>query len=297
MVEAARAEQARRAARHAEPQHADDRRRPCKLLRDGIIGDVLVAKCWNSQRRGTIGHGRGRRSAGRLRLRHLGRPGPDGPLSVRNRCHNAGTGGTTSAPATWATTASTTSITRAGAWASTRIPTRSPRSAASTSSTTTSSSPTRSRWRSSTRATASRAAKRKLIYEQRIWSHELSRTTATAAPSSTAPRGRCFSAGAARSRCVDDRKQSVAVGRQARRAERRAARAELLRCHSRPARLNADALTGHLSTSLCHLGNIATRLGRSLTFDPQTERFVGDDEANALVRREYRDHWGTPRST
>ena len=61
------------------------------------------------------------------------------------------------------------------------------------------------------------------------------------------------------------------------------------------AKLNADALTGHLSTSLCHLGNIATRVGRSLTFDPQTEQILGDDEANALVRREYRDHWGTPR--
>jgi predicted dehydrogenase len=60
------------------------------------------------------------------------------------------------------------------------------------------------------------------------------------------------------------------------------------------ARLNADALTGHLSTSLCHLGNIATRLGRSLTFDPKTEQIVGDEEANRLVRREYRDHWGRP---
>jgi predicted dehydrogenase len=59
--------------------------------------------------------------------------------------------------------------------------------------------------------------------------------------------------------------------------------------------LNADALTGHLSTSLCHLGNIATRLRRSLQFDPEKEQIVGDKEANALLRRQYRDHWGTPR--
>ena len=58
--------------------------------------------------------------------------------------------------------------------------------------------------------------------------------------------------------------------------------------------LNADPLTGHMSTSLCHLGNIATRLGRALQFDGEREQFVGDDEANALVSREYRDHWGTP---
>jgi predicted dehydrogenase len=59
--------------------------------------------------------------------------------------------------------------------------------------------------------------------------------------------------------------------------------------------LAADAIVGHLSTSLCHLGNIATRLGRSFVFDPKSEQVVGDREANALLRREYRDHWGAPR--
>jgi predicted dehydrogenase len=61
------------------------------------------------------------------------------------------------------------------------------------------------------------------------------------------------------------------------------------------AKLNADALTGHLSTALCHLGNISTRVGRSLKFDPQAEQILGDDEANKLIRREYREHWGTPK--
>jgi hypothetical protein len=61
--------------------------------------------------------------------------------------------------------------------------------------------------------------------------------------------------------------------------------------------LNADATIGHLSTSLCHMGNIATRLARSLEFDPATEQFVNDDEANRLVRREYRDHWGRPKES
>ena len=61
------------------------------------------------------------------------------------------------------------------------------------------------------------------------------------------------------------------------------------------AELNADALVGHLSTSLAHLANIATRVGRSLVFDPRLEQIVGDDAAKALVRREYREHWGTPR--
>ena len=57
---------------------------------------------------------------------------------------------------------------------------------------------------------------------------------------------------------------------------------------------NADAMTGHLSATLCHLGNICARLGRTLTFDPQTERFVEDIQANELIGRKYRDgHWAS----
>ena len=57
---------------------------------------------------------------------------------------------------------------------------------------------------------------------------------------------------------------------------------------------NADIEIGHLSSSLCHLGNIATRVRRVLEFDPKREQIVGDDEANALVTRKYRAHWGRP---
>lgn len=37
---------------------------------------------------------------------------------------------------------------------------------------------------------------------------------------------------------------------------------------------------GHSVATLCHLGNIARRLGRKLKWDPQQEVFPGDDEAN-----------------
>jgi predicted dehydrogenase len=57
---------------------------------------------------------------------------------------------------------------------------------------------------------------------------------------------------------------------------------------------NADIGIGHLTTSLCHLGNVATRLGRGFQFDPASEQVVGDDEANKLMGRDYRDHWGRP---
>ena len=51
---------------------------------------------------------------------------------------------------------------------------------------------------------------------------------------------------------------------------------------------------GHMSTSLCHLANIAFRTGRKVTFDPQTETFPGDPEANRLLTRTYREPFVVP---
>ncbi len=53
---------------------------------------------------------------------------------------------------------------------------------------------------------------------------------------------------------------------------------------------NGPVQTGHLSSSLAHLGNISYRLGRQLEFDPVAERFVGEgeNEANAMLSRDYR---------
>lgn len=69
-----------------------------------------------------------------------------------------------------------------------------------------------------------------------------------------------------------------------------------LECIKSGARPHADIEVGHFSAALCHLGNIATRLGRTLTFDPATEIILGDPEANRLVKRTYRDHWSAPKS-
>ncbi len=57
----------------------------------------------------------------------------------------------------------------------------------------------------------------------------------------------------------------------------------------------ADIEIGHLSSSLCHLGNIATRVRRVINFDPKTEEILNDKDAAPMVRRTYRDHWGRPR--
>ncbi len=60
------------------------------------------------------------------------------------------------------------------------------------------------------------------------------------------------------------------------------------------AKLNADITINHLSTALCHLGNIAARTRKALVFDPVKEHFVGDEETSKLLRREYREHWAKP---
>jgi predicted dehydrogenase len=53
-------------------------------------------------------------------------------------------------------------------------------------------------------------------------------------------------------------------------------------------KLNGPVETAHLSSALAHLGNIAYQTGRVLTFDPVTETFPGDAEANAMLSRKYR---------
>lgn len=48
---------------------------------------------------------------------------------------------------------------------------------------------------------------------------------------------------------------------------------------------------GHRSATVCHLGNIAMTLRRTLAWDPEQEIFPDDPEANRLLARPYRGHW------
>jgi predicted dehydrogenase len=57
------------------------------------------------------------------------------------------------------------------------------------------------------------------------------------------------------------------------------------------AQLNAEILEGHRSTLLCHLGNIAQRVRRSLDCNPANGMIEGDTEAMQLWQREYADGW------
>lgn len=61
-----------------------------------------------------------------------------------------------------------------------------------------------------------------------------------------------------------------------------------------PAGLNAPIAEGVLSATLCHLGNIATRVGRKLHLDPATGACLDDAEAAALYTRTYRQGYELP---
>lgn len=60
--------------------------------------------------------------------------------------------------------------------------------------------------------------------------------------------------------------------------------------------LGCTALQGHISSAHCHLANIAYRLGTSLEFDPETEKFTGPmaGEANAMLKPEYAEGFEVP---
>ncbi|MBN1846552.1 MAG: Gfo/Idh/MocA family oxidoreductase [Sedimentisphaerales bacterium] len=53
----------------------------------------------------------------------------------------------------------------------------------------------------------------------------------------------------------------------------------------------ADAEGAHRSITACHAANICKRLGRPLRWDPAKEEFIGDDQANRMRTRAYRQPW------
>ena len=55
----------------------------------------------------------------------------------------------------------------------------------------------------------------------------------------------------------------------------------------------SDVESQHRSVSTCHLGNISMKLGRTLQWNPHTERFVNDREADTFLRRDQRSGFET----
>lgn len=264
-----------------------------KLLRDGVIGNVLVAKCWNIQRRGSIG--RGENVAPPAGFDYDTWVGPATMIPYRtNRVHNRWT---------WWYHFGTGDMgndgvhdidyTRWGLGVETH-PTRIAALGGKFSHDDDQEFPDTQQVTFEYPGDGKVGNRRLLIYEQRLWSANYPHNVDSGAEF-YGTSGQMFLSRRGKIQVLDDKNKPQDVNVTPRGQDDASHVRNLIDAIREGTPLNADALTGHLSTSLCHLGNIATRLGRSLEFHPAEERFLGDDEANRLIGREYRDHWGRPK--
>jgi predicted dehydrogenase len=136
--------------------------------------------------------------------------------------------------------------------------------------------------------------KKQLIYEQRLWSPYVQEGHENG--DAYYGTGGCLVLGKAKGWQIFGKRNAPGEAMMNGKVELDVHHRNFFDCIRTGARPAADIEIHHYSASLCHLGNIATRLARTLNFDRQAERFIGDDEANALVRRQYRPgHWAVPK--
>ncbi len=69
---------------------------------------------------------------------------------------------------------------------------------------------------------------------------------------------------------------------------------DLLACTSTRGRPVADIEQGCISSISCILANLSQKLGRTLAWDAEKGQVIGDEEANRLLRRTYREPWSHP---
>ncbi len=264
-----------------------------QMLREGIIGDVLVAKAWNIQRRGNIGHQQPSDPP----------PGIDYDLWVgpaefvpfqKNRFHyswhwwyNFGTGdlGNDGAHemdyARWGLGVDTlpSKITGVGGKYYFDDDQEFPDTATCVFE---------------YPGDGTVGQRRQLIFEMRIWSTNYPYNTDSGAEF-YGTKGRLFVSKRGKLQILGERNKKIEPPK--REPSRRLSHVEdffdAIRTGRRP---QADILEAHRSVAPIHLGNLAVRLGRSLEFDPEREEIIGDEEANHMLRRTYRKegHWAIP---
>jgi len=69
---------------------------------------------------------------------------------------------------------------------------------------------------------------------------------------------------------------------------------DFLKCIKSGERPVCDVEIGHRSATVCHLGNIAIRLGRKIEWDPKNEKFIDDSDATSMAHKPYRAPWKLP---
>jgi predicted dehydrogenase len=138
-----------------------------------------------------------------------------------------------------------------------------------------------------------RAGNKTLIYEQRLWSTNYPHNTDSGAEF-YGTKGQMYLSRRGKVKVLGERNGPIDVQIETQPQDTDRHVADFFDAIRNDRRPNADIELGHMTATLCHLGNIATRLRESLQFDPQTEQITNKDDANRLVQRQYRDHWGVP---
>ncbi|MFQ6133292.1 MAG: Gfo/Idh/MocA family oxidoreductase [Armatimonadota bacterium] len=265
-----------------------------QMLRDGIIGDVLVAKAWNVQRRRNIGHHRPTDPP----------PGVDydtwvGPAEFvpyqENRFHyswhwwyNFGTGDVGNDGvheidyALWGLGVETLPSKVSGS--GTKLFFDDDQEFPDTATLT-----------FDYPADGKIGSKRQLIFEMRIWSPNSPYDTDNGVEF-YGTGGKMFLSKQGRLEILDDDNRTIEAKPESQPdlLSHQDDFTDAIRTGRRP---NADIEIGHLAVGVVHLGNIVCRLGRPVDFDPVAERIVADPAANRLLRRKYRKggHWAVPK--
>jgi predicted dehydrogenase len=282
-------------AHGTQSRSAPAMREAMTMLREGVIGDILIAKCWNWQRREDIGKMQPSDPPAGVDYDLWVGPAEWMPFQA-NRFHyswhwwhNFGTGDVGNDGcheldyALWGLGVDThpTTVTAIGGkyffdddqqWPDTAQVTL--------------------EWPGSGKP----GDKRMLIYEQRLWSTSYPNGVdsgaefyVTEGKMFVSKRGK-FELRGERNRPIG-RQPSVAID--AKVEENHQNWLDAIRGGPAP---HANVEIAHRTAAAAHLGNIAIRVGRTIQFDPATETIVGDDEAAKLLGRNYRDggHWATP---
>ena len=266
-----------------------------QMLREGIIGDVLVAKAWNIQRRGNIGHETPSDPPPGLDYDQWVGPAEFVPFQ-KNRFHyswhwwyNFGTGdlGNDGAHemdyARWGLGVDT-------------LPSRISGVGGKYYFDDDQQFPDTATCVFEYPGDGTVGSRRQLIFEMRIWSKNYPYNVDSGAEF-YGTQGKMFVSKRGKLQILNDQNQRIDP--QQRKGSRSKSHVEdffdATRTGRRP---HADILEAHRSVAPIHLGNLAVRLGRSFDFDPQREVILDDDEANRLLSRPYRKegHWAIPRN-
>jgi predicted dehydrogenase len=138
--------------------------------------------------------------------------------------------------------------------------------------------------------------RRMLIYEQRLWSTTYPNNVDSGAEF-YGTKGRMFLSKRGKFEVVGERNKPLdAKLDQEIRSAGPANFKNWLDCIQSGGEPHANIENAVRTATAVHLGNIATRLQQTIRFDPAKEQIIGDDEANELLNRRYRadGHWAIP---